>query len=119
MSPIYDVHERHPEDCRACALHAPDKACLEHTCPDCGSITYGEKNDRGELWHICVPWARASVLNEGDFFCLSPRELETGGWLVTAPPSMVAGTLVVEANSPYAPLTASLFFQPDHKIILT
>lgn len=48
-----DVHGYHPTDCHACSIHPINRACLSHTCPDCGSITWGERNDLGELTHFC------------------------------------------------------------------
>ena len=48
-----DVQIVHPAGCVACADFAPDRACLSHTCPDCGSVVWGEKNAAGELIHEC------------------------------------------------------------------
>jgi predicted RNA-binding Zn-ribbon protein involved in translation (DUF1610 family) len=49
-----DVHSVHPPWCVTCELlHARDKACLEHTCPDCGAICWNKKNAFGELVHRC------------------------------------------------------------------
>ena len=48
-----DVHVVHPVDCPGCAGLPMDRACLEHTCPDCGAITWGERNAAGELVHEC------------------------------------------------------------------
>lgn len=52
-SPGIDVHRIHPDDCDKCAMFPLDFACLEHTCPDCGSIVYAEHNELGELVHEC------------------------------------------------------------------
>lgn len=43
-----DVHRTHPTDCEACVVIYPlDFACLEHSCPDCGSIVWNEMNEVG------------------------------------------------------------------------
>lgn len=52
-SAAVDVHPAGPADCSACAAMAPGRACLSHTCPDCGSIVHAETNERGELKHRC------------------------------------------------------------------
>ena len=46
-----DVHPTGKPGCPVCAYLRD--GCLEHTCPDCGSIVWGEKNDAGELVHEC------------------------------------------------------------------
>ncbi len=48
-----DVHDFHPSGCGACADFPLDQACLSHTCPDCGSISWNEHNAAGELVHLC------------------------------------------------------------------
>jgi hypothetical protein len=47
-----DVHAIHP-GCSMCRAYPPGRACLEHTCPDCGSIVWNERNAAGELVHVC------------------------------------------------------------------
>lgn len=116
---MIDVHVLHPRDCAACAQLAPTRGCLEHTCPDCGSVVYGEKNLAGELIHVCPAWAPVFALREGDFFCLSPSEFVTGGWLVVERWEYQNGRIGVQANSPYEPTTAVLTFDRHTPIILT
>ena len=48
-----DVHPTHPTGCTMCADLRPTSGCLEHTCPDCGSIVWGEHNAAEELTHVC------------------------------------------------------------------
>jgi hypothetical protein len=47
-----DCHITHPLDCPTCDWFPAGRACLSHTCPDCGCITWAEKVD-GELVHEC------------------------------------------------------------------
>jgi predicted RNA-binding Zn-ribbon protein involved in translation (DUF1610 family) len=54
---VRDIHYTHPTTCRACSFNDNTRtACLEHTCPDCGAITYGLTNDAGELTHDCCAY---------------------------------------------------------------
>ena len=49
-----DDHPFHPAGCLSCAELPMDRACLAHTCPDCGAIVWGTLGpETGELVHRC------------------------------------------------------------------
>lgn len=62
FSATNDIHDTHPADCRACAAFPANRACLSHTCPDCGFITHALLNDRNELIHDCPSHDDATYL---------------------------------------------------------
>lgn len=65
----------------------------------------------------------AHDLSDGDFFCLDPSEVGTGGWLVTkvrdSDASSSPGYTYIDASAPYGGIIGTLRIPRDQAVLLT